>query len=101
MAAEVKTTSITKGAEWLITESVVEETFVPEDFNEEQKMVMDMCHSFLDSEVMPILDRIDNLEPGLMPSLLQKAGEQGLLSTSIPDEYGGLDKDFITSDGRS
>ena len=46
---------------------------------------------------IPILDRIDNLEPGLMKSLLTKAGEQGLLSVSFPEEYGGLGKDFVTS----
>jgi alkylation response protein AidB-like acyl-CoA dehydrogenase len=85
------------GGEWLIKESDAAETFIPEDFNEEQTMVMDMCHQFLDAEVLPILDRIDKLEPGLMPSLLEKAGEQGLLSTSFPEEYGGLGKDFITS----
>jgi alkylation response protein AidB-like acyl-CoA dehydrogenase len=37
------------------------------------------------------------MEPGLMPSLLEKAGEQGLLSTSMPEVHGGLEKDFITS----
>jgi hypothetical protein len=46
--------------------------------------------------VYPILDRIDNLEPGLMPSLMDKAGEQGLLGTSVPEDLGGLGKDFIT-----
>ena len=60
-------------------------------------MVKDMCLSFLDTEVLPIIDRIDKLEPGLMPSLMEKAGEQGLLGASIPEEYGGLGKDFITS----
>ena len=60
-------------------------------------MVKDMCRSFLDTEVMPAIDRIDKLEPGLMPSLLGKAGDQGLLGISIPEEYGGLGKDFITS----
>ena len=97
MATDVKTPNTLKGAEWLIRESIPSETFIPEDFNEEQKMVIDMCYSFLENEVSPILDRIDNLEAGLMPSLMDKAGEQGLLSTSIPEEYGGLGKDFITS----
>jgi alkylation response protein AidB-like acyl-CoA dehydrogenase len=90
MATDVKTANTLKGAEWLIRESNPSETFIPEEFNEEQKMVIDMCYSFLESEVTPILDRIDNLETGLMPALMDKAGEQGLLSTSIPEEYGGL-----------
>src|SRR6202011_4234597 len=53
--------------------------------------------SFLDAEVLPIIERIDKQEPGLMAGLLEKAGEQGLLGTAIPEEYGGLGKDFITS----
>jgi alkylation response protein AidB-like acyl-CoA dehydrogenase len=98
MSSEVKTsTSSLKGGEWLIKESTPFETFIPEDYNEEQRMVKEMCLSFLDSEVLPVLDRIDKLEPGLMPSLVEKAGEQGLLGTSIPEALGGLGKDFITS----
>jgi len=96
----METTATTKalhGGEWIISESHPEQTFIREDFNEEQKMVLEMCHQFLNTEVLPIIDRIDKLEPGLMPSLVQKAGEQGLLSTSLPEEYGGLAKDFITS----
>lgn len=96
----METTNKTKalhGGEWLIHESNPFETFIPEDFNEEQSMVMDMCAQFLDSEVLPIIERIDKMEPGLMPSLVEKAGEQGLLSTSFPETYGGLGKDFITS----
>ena len=89
--------SVLKGGEWLIKESAAGDTFIPEDFSEEQQMVKDMCLSFLDTEVLPILDRIDKLEPGLMPSLVAKAGEQGLLGASIPEQYGGLGKDFITS----
>jgi hypothetical protein len=86
-----------KGAEWLTKESQPGETFIPESFNEEQKMVKDMCLTFLHNEIFPNLDRIDDLEPGLMPSLVQKAGEQGMLSVSIPEEFNGLGKDFITS----
>ena len=86
-----------KGGEWMIKDSLPEEIFTPEDFNEEQRMVMEMCTSFLDNEIFPIVAQIDTLEPGLMPGLVQKAGDQGLLSTSIPEEFGGLGKDFITS----
>lgn len=97
MATTTPTKNLIKGGEWLIKESLPSETFTPEDFNEEQRMIKEMCTQFLDAEVNPILDRIDNLEPGLMKSLVTKAGEQGLLSVSFPEAYGGLGKDFITS----
>jgi alkylation response protein AidB-like acyl-CoA dehydrogenase len=86
-----------KGGEWLIKESEPSDVFIPEDFTEEQRMIRDMCDQFLNTEVWPNLDRIDNMEPGLMKSLLHKAGEQGLLAVSFPEEYGGLGKDFVTS----
>ncbi|MGZ8557299.1 MAG: acyl-CoA dehydrogenase family protein [Chitinophagaceae bacterium] len=97
MSAAAETKKLLKGGEWLIKESSPFETFTAENFVEEQKMIRDMCDQFLDAEVYPILDRIDNLEPGLMKSLVTKAGEQGLLSVSFPEEYGGLGKDFVTS----
>jgi len=97
MSAEVKKTTALRGGEWLVKQSSPFETFIPEEFTEEQKMIRDMCDQFLDKEVMPILDRIDNLEPGLMKSLLRRAGEQGLLSVAFPEEYGGLGKDFVTA----
>jgi hypothetical protein len=86
-----------KGGEWLIKECLPSETFIPEEFSEEQRMIRDMCNQFLETEINPILDRIDSLEPGLMASLVTKTGELGLLSTSIPEEYGGLGKDFVTA----
>lgn len=92
----IQTASL-KGGEWLIKESDSQNAFIPEDFQEEEKMIRDMCDQFLKAEVQPLLDRIDNLEPGLMRSLLQKAGEQGLLAASFPEDYGGLGKNFITS----
>jgi alkylation response protein AidB-like acyl-CoA dehydrogenase len=93
----VKQAAALKGGEWLIKESNAFDTFTHEDFDEEQRMVLDMCAQFLDTDVLPVIERIDKMEPGLMPSLLVKAGEQGLLGTSFPEEYGGLGKDFITS----
>lgn len=88
---------LVRGGEWLIRESDPSDTFIAEDFNEEQLMVKNMCSDFLQTEVLPIVDRIDKLEEGLMPSLIVKAGEQGLLGVSIPEQYGGLGKDFVTS----
>src|SRR5678810_247421 len=97
MTPEVKSISVLKGGEWLVKESSEADMFIPENFSEEQIMIRDMCNQFLDTEVMPILDRIDALEPGLMRSLVQKTGQQGLLAVSFPEEYGGLGKDFVTS----
>ena len=57
-------TTALKGGEWLVKESDPEHTFIPEEFSEEEKMISDMCSQFLQSEVRPHLDRIDNLEPG-------------------------------------
>ncbi len=85
------------GGEWLIKESNPDETFFREDFTEEQLMILDMCHQFMKTEVYPVISRLDNLEPGLMPSLLEKCGEAGLLGVSVPEEYGGLEKDFVTT----
>src|SRR5678809_331256 len=97
MTPEEKSKSVLKGGEWLIKESPEADIFIPENFSEEQIMIRDMCNQFLNTEVMPLLDRIDALEPGLMKGLVTKAGEQGLLLTSFPEEYGGLGKDFVTS----
>ena len=88
---------VLKGGEWLIKASTAGETFTPEQFNEEQVMVKDMCSTFLETEVLPVVARLDKMEAGLMPSLMDKAGELGLLGTSAPEELGGLGKDFITS----
>ena len=97
MNIELSQASAIKGGEWLLKESDPFHTFTPEDFTEEQLMIEDMCIQFLATEVLPIIDRIDNQEKGLMPSVLDKAAEQGMLGVSISEEYGGLGKDFVTS----
>jgi alkylation response protein AidB-like acyl-CoA dehydrogenase len=97
MSTETATKTVLKGGEWMVKESSPFETFTADDFSEEQLMIKDMCNQFVAAEVYPILDRIDIMEPGLMKSLVTKAGEQGLLATSFPEEYGGLGKDFVTS----
>lgn len=86
-----------KGGEFLIRETPASDVFIPEEWNEEQRMISSLAQDFLEAEVYPNLDRIDSLEPGLMPSLLTKAGELGLLGVSVPEEYGGFGKDFNTS----
>ncbi|MEM6631223.1 MAG: acyl-CoA dehydrogenase family protein [Bacteroidota bacterium] len=86
-----------KGGEFLIKETAAQSVFIPEEFNEEQRMMAQACSDFLESEVNSNLDRMESLEPGFMAHLLEKAGDLGLLGISIPEEYGGLGMSFNTS----
>ncbi len=87
-----------KGGEFLIRETPANEIFIPEEFNEEQRMIAQTCKDFLKQEVYPRLNEIDSQkDPNLMPSLLDKAGELGLLGTSVPQELGGFGMDFNTT----
>jgi alkylation response protein AidB-like acyl-CoA dehydrogenase len=87
-----------KGGEFLIKETLASQVFIPEEFNEEQQMIADTCRDFLKTEIHPILDEIDNAKsPELISSLMDKAGELGLLGTAVPEEYGGFGMNFNTS----
>ncbi len=85
-----------KGGEFLIRETPANVVFIPEEWNEEQRMIAQTCRDFLEQEVFPNVERLDQMEEGLMVSLLDKAAELGLLGITIPEEYGGFGKDFVT-----
>jgi alkylation response protein AidB-like acyl-CoA dehydrogenase len=85
------------GGEFLVKETDPADVFIPEEFDEEQKLIGQTCQDFLDTEIFPVLDRIDAQEEGLMRELLVKAGELGLLAISIPEEYEGFAQSFITA----
>ena len=86
-----------KGGEFLIRKTSPADIFIPENWTEEQLMIADMCHDFIDTEILPHMDRIDSMEEGLMPSLVEKAGALGLLGMSVPEDLGGMGVDFKTS----
>lgn len=86
-----------KGGEFLIKETAASDVFIPEEWSEEQRMIADMCRDFLQQEVFPKLNEIDEQQEGLMPTLLEKAGALGLLGISVPEAYNGIGKDFVTS----
>ncbi|MFN3916293.1 MAG: acyl-CoA dehydrogenase family protein [Flavobacteriales bacterium] len=86
-----------KGGEFLVRETTAKDIFIPEEWTEEQQMIAQMCRDFINQEVTPIVDRIDSMEEGLMPSLLDKAGELGMLGLSVPEDLGGMGVDFKTS----
>ena len=92
------TKSAIKGGEFLIKETEAKDVFTPEEWSEEQQMIAQTCRDFLQQEIYNRLEEIDSMKhPELMPSLLDKAGELGLLGTSIPEQYGGFGMDFNTS----
>lgn len=95
--SEETTKKVLLGGEFLIKDSDPQSVFIPEEINEEQKMMAETASDFVKNEIWPKLDAIDHQEPGLTVSLLDKAGELGLLGTSIPEEYGGLGGDFNTN----
>ena len=94
----METKTIIKGGEFLIRETDAKDIFIPEEWNEEQKMIAQTCHDFIDTEVFPILDKIDSMEdPSIIPGLLDKAGELGLLGTAVPEALGGFGMNFNTT----
>ena len=86
------------GGSFIICNTSPEDVFIPEDFGTDQQMIALTCREFLEKEVFPMLNEIDgHVNPELMPQLLDKAGDLGLLGTSVPVEYGGYGMDFNTS----
>lgn len=85
------------GGEFLVKETSPDDVFIPEELDEEQRMIGETCNDFLETEVFPVADRIDAQEEGLMRSLLEKSGELGLLGITIPEEYEGFGQNFITT----
>ncbi|UOQ97582.1 acyl-CoA dehydrogenase family protein [Hymenobacter sp. 5317J-9] len=94
---EVTQNASLKGGEFIIKPTDAQSVFTPADFTEEQNMMYQTCLDFVQTEVQPLLDRLDNHEEGLMRGLMEKAGQLGLFGVSIPEQYGGLDMDFPTA----
>ncbi|MEM6263654.1 MAG: acyl-CoA dehydrogenase family protein [Bacteroidota bacterium] len=88
---------ILAGGEFLFKEQQPEALFFPEQFSEEQEQIFNLCREFIQQEVVPVLDRLDKQEEGLMESLLDKAGELGLLGAALPEKYGGMGLDVVSS----
>lgn len=67
-----------------------ETTFIPEDFGGDERLMIATAEQFCRKEVVPLAERLDKQEEGLMPSLIQKAGELGFCGIDAPEAYGGL-----------
>lgn len=85
-----------KSGEFLVGNTLAADIFIPEEFNEEQLMIAQTCQDFLDTELYPIIDKIDAPDTALMKATLKKAGDLGLMGISLPEEYGGFGQSFVT-----
>ncbi|WP_175615633.1 acyl-CoA dehydrogenase family protein [Piscibacillus halophilus] len=91
------TEKVFKGGGFLIEDVKAEDILTPEDFTEEHKMIAKTTEEFVKNEVWPVIDNLENHEFDKSVELLKKAGELGLLGADVPEEYGGLELDKITS----
>src|SRR5262245_35422725 len=94
------TTSLTptlRGGEWLLQGSDPAAVFTPEKLNDEQRLIAQTVSDFVTNEVLPVLDRLEEKDWALARTLVQRCGELGLLGADVPDAYGGVQLDKISS----
>ncbi|MGO4888891.1 acyl-CoA dehydrogenase family protein [Anaerobacillus sp. MEB173] len=86
-----------KGGGFLIEDIDCQSVFTPEDFSDEQLMIAKMTEEFVVNEVVPELDKIEQHQFEISRRLLTEAGELGLLGADVPEAYGGIGLDKISS----
>jgi alkylation response protein AidB-like acyl-CoA dehydrogenase len=97
MAATVLTKTAAKGGSFLLESLRPGEVFTPADLSDDQKLIGQTAEEFVVKEVLPLVKDLENKKPGLMPALVKKAGELGLLSGGIPEQYGGAGLDKVAT----
>src|ERR1700720_4495968 len=97
MATTVVTKAAAKGGSFLLESPRPEDVFTPADLSDDQKLIGQTAEEFVVKEVLPLVKDLENKKPGLMPELVKKAGELGLLSGGIPEQYGGAGLDKIAT----
>ena len=85
------------GGSFLIEERLPAEVFTPEDFTNEQRQIAQTAFEFAKNEVVPQANEIEAKNFAVTKDLLHKAGELGLMGVDVPEEYGGLEMDKVTS----
>ncbi|WP_416144355.1 acyl-CoA dehydrogenase family protein [Planococcus koreensis] len=89
--------TLIKGGSFLIEEADLSRVFTPEDFTEEHKMIAKTTEDYVNTEVMPVVEKLENHEFEHSVRLLKSAGDLGLLGADVPEQYGGLGLDKIAS----
>lgn len=86
-----------KGGSFLIESRTPEEVFTPEDFTDQHRLIAQTAEEFVHKEIVPRIKEIEEKKPGLLRELLKKAAELGLCATDVPEKFGGLELDKISS----
>jgi alkylation response protein AidB-like acyl-CoA dehydrogenase len=92
-----QTDKLIKGGSFLIEDVNFEQVFTPEEYSDEQKMIAKTTEDYVLNEVVPVIDNLENHEFDHSVRLLKEAGELGLLGADVPEEYGGLGLDKVSS----
>jgi len=92
----MENSKLLKSGEFLVSEIDSKDIFIPEEFNEEQRMIAQTCSDFLEAEVYPNLEKVEEGDRELMKSMLKKSGDLGLMGISIPEEFGGFGQSFVS-----
>ncbi|MGD9901896.1 MAG: acyl-CoA dehydrogenase family protein [Vicinamibacterales bacterium] len=91
------TTQTAKGGEWLVAAADPATTMTRERVSDEHRLIEQTAAEFMDQEVLPALDRLEQKDWALNRELLKKCGGLGLLGTNVPDEYGGVELDKVST----
>jgi alkylation response protein AidB-like acyl-CoA dehydrogenase len=86
-----------RGGSFLIEERSPDEVFTPEDFSEQHQLIAATAEEFANKEIVPNIDKMEHKDFALIRDLVRKAGELGLSGVDVPEQYGGMEMDKVTS----
>jgi alkylation response protein AidB-like acyl-CoA dehydrogenase len=86
-----------RGGEWLLQGSDPAGVFTPERMSEDHRLITQTVVEFVDKEVLPVLEKLEEKDWGLARSLIKRCGELGLLGVDVAETYGGVQMDKVTS----
>jgi alkylation response protein AidB-like acyl-CoA dehydrogenase len=97
MATVANDKKVLRGGEFLVSNTRPEDIFIPEEMNEEQRMIHTMVRDFVKNNIYPNREKLEKQEDNITAKLLDKVAELGLLGAHMPEEYGGMGLDTNTN----
>src|SRR5437764_717082 len=97
MATAIISKTAAKGGGFLLESPAPQDVFTPADLTDDKKLIGQTAEEFVLKEVLPLAKDLENKKPGLMPQLIKKGGELGLMSGGVPEAYGGAGLDKIAT----